>query len=219
MRWMVLALGTMLTFAACGSSDTTSSSPSPGGGRVQPASIKVSLPGLRVAFSQSDIAVAQAQGYFAQQALTVSTEGLSSGVQAVQSVLSGDSDIGGSSIEPVLSGAARGGLQIIGSYADRLPVVMEAQVLQKRSTAEAAKRLGQFVEKNPSSREGRLNYARALILDWRDHESRNEALAMLQQVAFVFIHQTGIATPRADDRWPATPENQKKVWETLEAVL
>ena len=65
----------------------------------------------------------------------------------------------------------------------------------------------------------RATRARALILDWRDHESRNEALAMLQQVAFVFIHQTGIATPRADDRWPATPENQRKVWETLEAVL
>jgi ABC-type nitrate/sulfonate/bicarbonate transport system substrate-binding protein len=48
-------------------------------------------------------------------------------VQTVQSVLSGDSDIGGSSIEPVLSGAARGSLMIIGSYADRLPVVMETQ--------------------------------------------------------------------------------------------
>jgi hypothetical protein len=65
----------------------------------------------------------------------------------------------------------------------------------------------------------RATRARALILDWKDHESRNEALAMLQQVAFVFIHQNGIASPRADDRWPATPENQRKVWETLEAVL
>ena len=61
--------------------------------------------------------------------------------------------------------------------------------------------------------------ARASILDWRDHEARNEALAMLQQVAFVFIHQNGIATPRNDDRWPATAENQRKVWETLEAAL
>src|SRR5438309_7752991 len=43
------------------------------------------------------------------------------------------------------------------------PAAMEAQVLQKRSTAEAAKRLAQFVARNPSSREGRLNYARALI--------------------------------------------------------
>jgi hypothetical protein len=65
----------------------------------------------------------------------------------------------------------------------------------------------------------RLTRARAKILEWRDHEARNEALAMLQQVAFVFIHQNGIATPRVDDRWPATTENQLKVWETLEAVL
>src|SRR5437588_6108090 len=127
MKWMVLALGAMVTFAACGGSGSTSSSPSPGAGRPQPVSIKVALPGLKVAFSQSDIAVAQAQGYFSQEALTVSTEGLSSGVQTVQSVLAGDSDIGGSSIEPVLSGAAKGGLTIVGSYADRLPVVMEAQ--------------------------------------------------------------------------------------------
>jgi hypothetical protein len=42
---------------------------------------------------------------------------------------------------------------------------------------------------------------------------------MLQQVAFVFIHQSSIATPRGDDRWPATRDNQRKVWETLEAVL
>ena len=65
----------------------------------------------------------------------------------------------------------------------------------------------------------RATRARARILEWRDHEARNEALAMLQQVAFVFIHQNGIATPRADDRWPATPENQRKVWETLEAAM
>ena len=65
----------------------------------------------------------------------------------------------------------------------------------------------------------RATRARARILEWKDHEARNEALAMLQQVAFVFIHQNGIATPRSDDRWPATAENQRKVWETLEAAL
>src|SRR6266446_977824 len=42
------------------------------------------------------------------------------------------------------------------------PAVLEAQVLQKRSPAAAAKRLEAFVAKNPGSREGRLNYARAL---------------------------------------------------------
>jgi tetratricopeptide (TPR) repeat protein len=59
------------------------------------------------------------------------------------------------------------------------PVVIEAQVLQKRSTSEAAKRLAQFVEKNPSSREGRLNYARALILDKRVPEARKQFEALL----------------------------------------
>jgi tetratricopeptide (TPR) repeat protein len=59
------------------------------------------------------------------------------------------------------------------------PVVMEAQVLQKRSTAEAAKRLAQFVEKNPNSREGRLNYARALILDKRVPEARKQFETLL----------------------------------------
>ncbi len=66
----------------------------------------------------------------------------------------------------------------------------------------------------------RLTRARARVLEWKDHEARNEALAMLQQIAFVFIHQDGIATQRQDDeRWPATPKIQRKVWETLEAAM
>jgi Flp pilus assembly protein TadD len=59
------------------------------------------------------------------------------------------------------------------------PAVFEAQVLQKRSTADAAKRLGQFVEKNPNSREGRLNYARALIIDKRVPEARKQFETLL----------------------------------------
>jgi len=60
-----------------------------------------------------------------------------------------------------------------------LPALLEAQVLQKRSTGDAAKRLGQFVEKNPGSREGRLNYARALILDQKVAEARKQFEALL----------------------------------------
>jgi tetratricopeptide (TPR) repeat protein len=60
-----------------------------------------------------------------------------------------------------------------------LPALLEAQVLQKRSTSDAAKRLGQFVEKNPGSREGRLNYARALILDKRVAEARKQFETLL----------------------------------------
>jgi tetratricopeptide (TPR) repeat protein len=59
------------------------------------------------------------------------------------------------------------------------PVVLEAQLLQKKSTADAAKRLEQFVDKNPTSREGRLNYARALILDKRVPEARKQFETLL----------------------------------------
>ncbi len=55
-----------------------------------------------------------------------------------------------------------------------LAVLLEAQVLQKRSPAEAAKRLGDFVAKNPNSREARLNYARVLVLDKRFTEARKQ---------------------------------------------
>ena len=60
-----------------------------------------------------------------------------------------------------------------------MAVVFEAQVLQNRSPAAAAKRLGEFVEKNPGSREARLNYARALVLDKRYPEARKQLEAVL----------------------------------------
>jgi tetratricopeptide (TPR) repeat protein len=58
-------------------------------------------------------------------------------------------------------------------------VLFEAQLLQKRSSAEAAKRLGEFVERNPQSRDGRLGYARALVLDKRLPEARKQFEAVL----------------------------------------
>lgn len=143
MRRLAPALAAGLVLVACGGSGVAPSGQA-NPGSLQPASIKISLPGLQPAFSQSDIAVAQAEGFFKRQALTVTTEGLSSGVQTVRSVLSGDSDIGGSSIEPVLSGASGGGggLTIIGSYADRLPVVMETQAGINRPAGLKGRALG-----------------------------------------------------------------------------
>ena len=58
-------------------------------------------------------------------------------------------------------------------------VLFEAQLLQKRSSAEAAKRLGEFVARNPQSRDGRLGYARALVLDKRLPEARKQFEAVL----------------------------------------
>jgi NitT/TauT family transport system substrate-binding protein len=140
-RRNLLAIAAGLLVAACGGT-----SPAPGpAASTQPlaaATIKVSLPGLKVAFSQSDISVAQANGFFQEQALTVQTEGLASGVKTVQSVVAGDSDIGASSIEPVLGAAALGGLTIIGSYADRLPVVMETPDSITTAAALKGKQLG-----------------------------------------------------------------------------
>lgn len=55
-----------------------------------------------------------------------------------------------------------------------LAALFEAQLLQRRSPGEAAKRLGGFLEKYPESRDIRLNYARLLVLDKRYADARVE---------------------------------------------
>ena len=60
-----------------------------------------------------------------------------------------------------------------------LAALLEAQIAQKRSPAAAAKVLGEFVARNPNSREARLNYARALVLDKRLPEARAQFEAVL----------------------------------------
>jgi Flp pilus assembly protein TadD len=92
------------------------------------------------------------------------------------------------------------------------PAVMEAQVLQKRSTADAAKRLGQFVEKNPGSREGRLNYARALILDKRVPEARKqfETLLAANPGNTDLIYTIGLLAFQLKD-YPVAEDNMKRL--------
>lgn len=53
-------------------------------------------------------------------------------------------------------------------------VLLEAQILQKKSPTAAAKRLADYVAKNPNAAEARLNYARALVLDKRYVEARDQ---------------------------------------------
>ena len=55
-----------------------------------------------------------------------------------------------------------------------IAAVYEAQLLQRRSPAEAAQRLAAFLEKYPDSRDVRLNYARLLVLDKRAAEARGQ---------------------------------------------
>jgi tetratricopeptide (TPR) repeat protein len=57
--------------------------------------------------------------------------------------------------------------------------LLEAQILQRRSPAAAAKALGDYVARNPNSREARLSYARLLILDKRLPEARKQFEAVL----------------------------------------
>jgi tetratricopeptide (TPR) repeat protein len=52
--------------------------------------------------------------------------------------------------------------------------LFEAQLLQRRAPAEAAKRLADYLEKFPDSREVRLSYARVLVADKRLPEARAE---------------------------------------------
>ncbi|MEK6245014.1 MAG: tetratricopeptide repeat protein [Pseudomonadota bacterium] len=53
-----------------------------------------------------------------------------------------------------------------------IAAMYEAQLLQRRSPAEAAKRLAVFLEKYPDSRDVRLSHARMLVLDKRYPEAR-----------------------------------------------
>ena len=52
--------------------------------------------------------------------------------------------------------------------------IYEAQILQRRSSAEAAQSLHTFLEQHPQSREARLAYARLLVTDRRYAEARVE---------------------------------------------
>src|SRR6267378_528992 len=92
------------------------------------------------------------------------------------------------------------------------PAVLEAQVLQKRSTSDAAKRLAQFVEKNPNSREGRLNYARALVLDKRVPEARKqfETLLAANPGNNDLIYTVGLLAFQLKD-YPVAEESMKKL--------
>ncbi|MFN2645677.1 MAG: tetratricopeptide repeat protein [Burkholderiales bacterium] len=92
------------------------------------------------------------------------------------------------------------------------PAIFEAQVLQKRSPAEAAKRLAQFVEKNPTSRQGRLAYARALMAQKRVPEARKqyEALLAANPNDAELIYTIGVLAYQLKD-YPVAEQNMKRL--------
>ncbi|MBO0806084.1 MAG: ABC transporter substrate-binding protein [Nocardiopsaceae bacterium] len=119
----VCATGLIVTAAAVSSCGTPHSPAASGAGKT--ASITIGLPTSTPSFANSDVAVAQAEGFFKKEGLNVNVESLSSGVPVVQGVVGGSLDIGASSTEPVVNAAAAGApVQIIGSYANKLTVDM-----------------------------------------------------------------------------------------------
>jgi tetratricopeptide (TPR) repeat protein len=93
-----------------------------------------------------------------------------------------------------------------------LAVLLEAQVLQKRSNAEAARRLGEFVEKYPQAREARLSYARLLVLDKRYAEARKqfEAVADANPANPEVIYAVGLLAYQLKD-YGAAEDYMKRV--------
>ena len=106
--------------SSSGSSSSVNSSGTTSGTPTAPVStITIGLPNSAPSFANSDVAVAQAEGYFAQEGLNVKVDDLLSGVPVVQGVVGGSLNIGASSIEPVVNAASAGApVQIVGSYAN-----------------------------------------------------------------------------------------------------
>jgi len=130
-----LALVAVL-IAACGTGSTPSATTST-------VSITIGLPNSTPSFANSDIAVAQTEGYFGKEGLDVHVENLSSGVSVVQGIVGGSLAIGASSIEPVVNAVSQGApLQVIGSYANKLTVSMVTPTSITSPAQLRGKRLG-----------------------------------------------------------------------------
>jgi Flp pilus assembly protein TadD len=95
-----------------------------------------------------------------------------------------------------------------------LAAIFEAQILQRRSPGEAARRLAEFVAKNPKAREARLQYARALIADKKIPDAHREFDSLLaenpdnQDV----IQAVGLLAVQVKD-YPTAERNMKRLLE------
>jgi hypothetical protein len=65
----------------------------------------------------------------------------------------------------------------------------------------------------------RIAKVRIGVLEWRDHQARQEALDMLQSASLLYAHQMTIIGRRVEQRWSATPAIQERVWGELEAAI
>jgi NitT/TauT family transport system substrate-binding protein len=121
--WVAGLAVTAIAVSACSSATSSSTNATTTSNKGGLTNITIGLPNSAPSFANSDVAVAQAEGYFRTEGLSVTVDNLSSGVPVVQGVVGGSLDIGASSIEPVVNAASQGApVQIIGSYANKLTV-------------------------------------------------------------------------------------------------
>jgi NitT/TauT family transport system substrate-binding protein len=124
-----LAPAALAALAACGGEERPPERAGGGGGAAgAPAAegtLRIGLPTGKTSFANTDVVVADKQGFFREQGLDVEFTNFGSGLKSVQAVIGGGADIAGASIEPVIAAAAqRQPVRIIGAYADRLTVNM-----------------------------------------------------------------------------------------------
>jgi tetratricopeptide (TPR) repeat protein len=82
-----------------------------------------------------------------------------------------------------------------------LTAIFEAQILRRRSPAEAIERLGAFLDKYPTARDVRMNYARLLVGEKRYPEARTqfEKLLSLHKDDGEAIYGVGLLALQAKD--------------------
>jgi len=120
----------LIALAACGGDDGGAGpggggGTGGGGGGGGTTTLRIAMPTSTTSFANSDVAVADAMGYFEEAGLEVEVSNLRSGSSVTTGVVGGEFEVGGSSIEPVINAFAGGGeIKVIGSYTDRLEVEM-----------------------------------------------------------------------------------------------
>ena len=82
-----------------------------------------------------------------------------------------------------------------------LAAIFEAQILRRRSPAEAIERLGAYLDKFPKARDARMSYARLLVADKRYPEARKqfEQLLTLHKDDSEAIYGVGLLAMQAKD--------------------
>jgi tetratricopeptide (TPR) repeat protein len=95
-----------------------------------------------------------------------------------------------------------------------IAALYEAQLLQRRSPAEAATRLAAFLEKHPDSRDVRLGLARMLVLDKRYPEARAEFESIVKRFPkdIDAIYAVGLLAFQAKE-YAVAEENLKRLLE------